>query len=143
MIDPALLVLLVVVLVAIAFLSLFLFPRRRSKVEATATLLYEERCSGRKKVGYGFFAGGNIPNWRISLYEDFFVIASIGSTRIPYSEVQSVEYARQVISKGVRIRARNPRIDIVLYPKEPNMLMQLFAAKDVPISPSTTPPAGA
>lgn len=133
MTDP-LLTLIGVGLIGIVFISFFVLPQRRSKEETGAALLYEERCSGRKKLAFGFFAGGNILNWRISFYENFLVIASVGQTKIPYGEIESVEYARQLISKGIRIRVRNPQMDITLFPKGSNKIMEIFRSKKVPVS---------
>lgn len=134
MIDPALITLIVIALIATVLILLFFLPLRRSKDEVGATLLYEERCTGRKILALGFSSGGTIPNWRISFYEDFFVIASIARTKIPYGAVKSVEYARQLISKGIRIRVHSPRMDIVLFPKEPAKIVEIFVGKNVPIS---------
>lgn len=133
MTDP-LITLIGVGLIGIVFIFLFALPQRRAKEETGATLLYEERCSGRKKLAFGFFAGGNILNWRISFYDNFLVIASVGRAKISYGEIESVEYARQLVSKGVHIRVRDPQMDIVLFPKEPNKIMELFRSKKVPVS---------
>jgi hypothetical protein len=51
------------------------------------TPLHEERCTIRKSVGFGFFAGGNIPLWRVSFYDRFMVIAFVLRDLIPYDEI--------------------------------------------------------
>ena len=109
------------------------FERAHAKEESGQALLYEERCTGRKKIGLGFSAGGNIPNWRISFYENFFVIASIGATIIPYKEVESVKYRRQIVSKGLHILVRSPNMEIILFPKEPQTILKLFEGKHVSV----------
>ena len=133
MTDP-LVTLIGIAIIAIVFIFFFVLPQRRSKEEKGKTLLYEERCNGRKKLAFGFYAGGNILNWRISFYDHFFVIASVGQTKISYGDIESVGYAQQWISKGIHIRVRNPQTDLVLYPKEPNKIMEIFRSKKVPVS---------
>lgn len=133
MTDP-LVTLIGIAIIAIVFIFFFVLPQRRSKEETGAALLYEERCSGRKKLAFGFYAGGNILNWRISFYDNFLVIASVGQTKISYGDIESVEYARQLISKGIQIHVRNPRMDLVLFPKEANKIMEIFRSKKVPVS---------
>jgi hypothetical protein len=133
MIDSPLVTLIGLGVIGVVFVLLFMAPYRRAKEESGQTLLYEERCTGRKKVGLGFSAGGNIPNWRISFYESFFVIASIGTAIISYKEVESVKYRRQFFSKGVHILVRSPRMEIVLFPKDPQKILALFEGKHVSV----------
>ena len=134
MIDSSLVTLIGLGVIGIVFVFLFIAPNRRAKEESGLPLLYEEKCSGRKNLGWGFFAGGNVPNWRISFYENFFVIASVGTTKISYNEIESVEYKRQIISKGLRIRVRSPRMDITLFPHEPQKMLGLFKSKNVSVA---------
>jgi len=136
MIDSPLLTLIGIALVALVFFAIYVLPMRRSRAERGGTLLYEERCSGRANSGLGLWLGGNIPNWRISFYERFLVISSVGQTTVPYEEIQSVEYGRQLISKGIRVRAREPRLDIILFPKEPAKVLELFENKKVRVNRS-------
>ena len=133
MIDSSLVTLIGLGVIGIAFVLLFLAPNRRAKEESGQALLYEERCTGRKRVGLGFSAGGNIPNWRISFYENFFVIASIGTMVISYKEVESAQYKRQIFSKSVRIQVRSPRMELVLFPKEPQKILTIFEGKHVSV----------
>lgn len=134
MIDSSLVTLIGLGTIGIVFVLLFLAPYKRAKEELGQALLYEERCTGRKKIGLGFSAGGNILNWRISFYENFFVIASIGATVIAYKEVESAQYKRQIFSKGVRIQVRNPRMEIVLFPAEPQKILAIFEGKHVSVA---------
>ena len=134
MIDSPLFTLIGLGVIGAVFVFLFFAPNRHSNEESGMKPLYEERCSGRKNWGWGFFAGGNIPNWRISFYESFFVIASIGSTKIPYNKVESVEYKRQIISKGLHIKVSDPRMEVVLFPSEPQKILELFKNKNVSIA---------
>ena len=134
MIDSSLVTLIGLGVIGIVFVLFFMAPNRRAKEESGQALLYEERCTGRKKIGLGFSAGGNIPNWRISFYDNFFVIASIGTTVIFYKEVESAQYKRQIISKGIHIQVRSPRMEIVLFPKEPQKILAIFEGKHVSVA---------
>ena len=135
MIDSPLITLIGIAIIGIVFALLFIAPTRRSKDESGLSPLYEEKCSGKKVLGWGFSAGGNIPNWRISFYEDFFVIASLGPiTVVPYAEVESVEYGRQTISTGLRIRIHTPQMEFVLFPNGPQKMLELFRKKNAPVA---------
>lgn len=133
MIDPSLVTLIGIGVIGFVFVLLFLAPYRRAKEESGLGLIYEEKCSGRKKVGLGFSAGGNFPNWRISFYEKFVVVASAIPTTIHYKEVESVKYKQQFFSKGIQIRVRSPQMEIILFPKNPQKLLSLFEDKHVSV----------
>lgn len=129
MIDSSLFTLLGVAFVAAIFVLLYFLPLLRMKDEIGKTPLLEERCSGWRSLGFGLRAGGNIPMWRISCYEDFCVVASIRKAKIAYEDIESVEYGRQLISKGIRIRTRDPRVDTIVFPKNPHQMIDLFRKK--------------
>jgi hypothetical protein len=97
MIDSSIAPLIGLSLDVLVLASVFLLPRERSKEELGLPVLYEERCSGRMGR-FGFLAGGNVASFRISLYDTFLVIAFIGPTKVPYTEVESVDYRRQWVS---------------------------------------------
>ena len=126
----------VAVLGAIGMLLFFMFvlPSRRVKGEAGKELLYEETCSGRRRIGFVLFAGGNLPTWRVSFYPTSFVIAPASATVIPYDHVEFVRYARQIVSKGVHIKVRDPSIDIVLFPADPEKMLNHFTDKGIRVS---------
>jgi hypothetical protein len=133
MIDTSLTILIILAVGVIAFIVLFLVPQRRTKNELGLVPLYEERCTGRKTFGYGFTFGGNIPSWRISLYDNFVVISFPRATSIPYGDIASVEYKQQFLSKGMRIQTHGPALNIVLYPRQPNKIIEILRAKNVQI----------
>ncbi len=80
---------------------------------------------------FGFSAGGNMPFCRVSFYPDFMVVGFIGPTLIPYSEIESAEYRRRFLSKGVELRLHGskPGAPIILFPNHPDKVMQILATK--------------
>lgn len=131
LLDSPLLALIVIAFGAIIFISFFFLPRRKSHEETGITPLYEERCSIRKSVGFGMFAGGNLPLGRVSLYDNFMVIAFLWPTLIPYSEIERVEYKRHLLSKGIYIHQRSSRNQgvITLFPRYPEKVMEVLSSR--------------
>lgn len=104
-IDPALLSLLIVGVVGCVLLSP-LFLSLRSKEESNQVPLYQERCSIRRSIGFGIFAGGNIPLWRCAFYDTFMIIAMFSSRVIRYQEIDRIERQRSLLSDSVLIHWR-------------------------------------
>jgi len=120
-------------LIALALLLVFLLPRERSKEEVGLPVLYEERCS-RRTGRFGFFAGTNLSSIRISLYDTFLVIRLLFPTKILYTKVRSVEYRRQWVSWGLNIRMRNSRVEIVLFPRNPQRILAVLRDEGVTVA---------
>jgi hypothetical protein len=100
------------------------------------TPLHEERCTIRKRVGFGFSSGGNIPLWRVSFYDRFMVIAFVLRDLIPYEEIERVEYKRHLLSKGIHIhQRRDGRTSVItLFPRYSEKVMELLNSKVRPPS---------
>jgi len=135
--DSPLLALIIIAFGAAIFTSFFFLPRLRSREEIGVTPLYEERCTIRKSIGFGVFAGGNMPLWRVSFYDRFMVIAFVLRSLIPYEEIERVECKRHFLSKGVYIHQRRdgrPSV-ITLFPRHPEKVMELLNSKIRALSP--------
>jgi hypothetical protein len=129
--DSPLLALILLGFGAIVFISFFFLPRLKSNQEAGITPLYEERCSIRKSLGFGLWAGGNLPLCRLSLYSNFMVIAFLWPTLIPYSEIDRVEYKRHLFSKGIHIHQRSTRNQgvITVFSRNPEKILEVLSSK--------------
>lgn len=134
MIDSSVVTLVVIVVVAVTFAWLMLWPKRRIKNEVGLTALYEESCSGHTNLGFGFSMGGNISNWRISLYDEFVLLSSITKVSIPYASIEMVEYKRSLISKGLHISSRDAKIDVTLFPRNIDRIVEILRSKNVSIA---------
>ena len=130
-IDPALVSVASLAVVAAVLLSPFVLSRLRSKEENGLSPLYEEWCSVRRSVGFGIFAGGNMPFWRVSLYNEFMVIKMFSPTLIPYSEVEHVEHKHHLLSKAVYIdrRAGSKKESIVVFTRHAEKLAEILKSK--------------
>jgi hypothetical protein len=117
--------------VAIVFLSFFILPRRKSKLENNVTPLWEERCNVRKSVGYGMFAGGNLPVWRVSLYDKFMVIGALWPTVMPYNEITKVEYKQNLLSKAISIHQHTAdrKHVITIYSANPTKMLEVLSPR--------------
>lgn len=127
-VDSPLLALSILSLGALIFLLLFVLPRRKSSDEVGIRPLHEERCNIRKSLGFGFFAGGNLPVWRLSLYQDFIIIAFLWPILIRYADIDRVEYKRHLLSSGIYIFQRN-RTVITLFPRNPEKVIEVLASR--------------
>ncbi len=132
MADPGLITVFFVGLVGFVLLSAFFLPFKRADAESGLTPTYEERCTGRRYLGFGFFGG--FLNLRISFYDKFIVLGSVLRRVIPYSSVKLVEYRLLFVSKGMIIHTQNPEARFVLFPSQPQKMLELFGGKGVPVA---------
>jgi hypothetical protein len=130
--DLLLTAVVLVCVLGVALLSVFFLPLRRAKVELGLTPAYEERCTARRSLGFGFF--GTYSSLRISFYDNFVVLASVLRRVISYDSVKLVEYKVLFVSKGVVIHTRNPNASYALFPSQPQKMLELFAGKGVPVA---------
>ena len=132
MIDMVPGIALLVGIVVIVLLTFYAAPARRSKQEEGLSPLYEERCVGRRYLGFGFFGG--FTKLRVSFYENFVVVTSVLQTVIPYHDIKSIEYKELFVSKGMIIYGPSRRSRIALFPRVPQRMLELFGGKGVSIS---------
>ena len=132
MADPGLITVVGVGVVGVVLLSAFFLPFKRAEAESGLTPTYEERCTGRRYLGFGFF--GTYLSLRISFYDKFIVLGSVLQRVIPYSSVKSVELKQHLISKGLVIHTQNPDARFALFPCQPQKMLELFAGKGVPVA---------
>ena len=112
---------------------LIIWPSKRAEYERGRTPLHQERCNGFQRY-FMFLYGGTIYNWRISLYDDFFVVASLRRTRFLYENISSVECKRHLISTGITIHALNPKMDFTIFPRKEDLILSIFKRKGITIS---------
>ena len=132
MADPGLITLIGAGVVGVVLLSAFFLPLRRAEAESGLTPTYEERCTGRRYIGFGFF--GTYLSLRISFYDEFIVLGAVLQRVIPYSSVKSVEFKQLFISKGIVIHTQNPDARFALFPRQPQKMLELFAGKGVAVA---------
>jgi hypothetical protein len=119
-------------LLGAALFIVFSLPSRRAKAELGLTAAYEERCTARRSLGFGFF--GTFLSLRISFYENFVVMASILRRVIPYDSVELVEYKQLFIPMGIVIHTRDPDMTVALFPRQPKKMLELFSSKGVRVA---------
>jgi len=130
--DPGLIAVVIAGVVGIVLLSTFFLPFKRTEAESGLTPTYEERCTGRRYLGFGFFGG--FLNLRISFYDKFIVLGSVLRRVIPYRSVKLVEYKLLFVSKGIIIHTQNPEARFALFPSQPQKMLELFGAKGVAVT---------
>lgn len=131
MIDPGFIAVIIAGLVGVGLAQLLL-PLKRAEIESGLTPTYEVRCAGRGYLGFGFFGG--FLSFRISFYDNFFVLGSILRRVIPYSSVNLVEYKELFFSKGIVIHTQDPDARFALFPSHPKQLLELFTGKGVRVT---------
>lgn len=89
-VDPALVAIGFCAVIGLALIIPMFLVRRRAAQERGLVPQFEAFCSGT--YGRSLLAGGNIPIFRLSIYKDFVVIASLlGQTIIPRRQLARVE----------------------------------------------------
>lgn len=132
LLDSGLFTVVVAGVVGVVMLSAFFLPLKRAEAESGLTPTYEERCTGRRYLGFGFF--GTYLSLRISFYDEFIVLGAVLRRVIPYSSVKSVEFKQLFISKGIVIHTQNPDARFALFPRQPQKMLELFAGKGVAVT---------
>jgi hypothetical protein len=125
-IDPALVTLVGVVIVALIFIVAAVAPRRRAGVELGAVPLYQERCSVTVSMIAGMRFGGNLPVWRVSLYDSFLVVSLFRQWVIPYNEISSVRGSQLMPSKGLEIQLRTTPNKVWIFARRPERMIEIL-----------------
>ena len=130
MADSGLIAALFVGVFGVVLLSAIFLPLKRAEAELGLTPTYEETCTGRRYLRFGFFG----TYLRISFYEDFIVLGSVLRRVIPYSSVKSVEHRQLLFSKCIVIDTQNSDATFALFPRRPEKMLELFRGKGVPVA---------
>jgi hypothetical protein len=130
MIDPALATLIGVGSIAVFFMVAAVAPTRKARVEVGSAPLYQERCSLTVSSIAGMRFGGNLPLWRVSLYESFLVVSLFRQRVIRYDEISSVSEARGVVSRALELRVRTPPETIRIFAKRPEKMIEIIRGRD-------------
>ena len=115
-----------------ALLFLVAWPSKRAQCEIGLIPLHQERCNGSQRFAI-FIYSGNIYNWRISLYDDFLVVASIRTMVFRYRDIDFVEYKRSWVSKGIQFHVRDSRVEFFVFPKNAESMLTLLEKKGVSV----------
>lgn len=91
-----------VVLVGAVMISIMIVPRRKAGAEVGLVPVFEEICYGRFMWGYG----ANIPIFRLSVYKDFFVIASFSLRVFRFSDLSRVEVRRGILRDNLFVELK-------------------------------------
>ena len=127
--DTNLIALIVVGGIGLFFLLLiFVLPLRKTPEEKTREALYEERCSINWRYKGGIIAGGNIPIARISFYDEFFVVALINATKVPYTDVLSCSSKSGWLSSSIEVTITGGR-RLLIYSKNVKNVARLIKEK--------------
>jgi hypothetical protein len=79
------------IIIGVILLGPFLLSLRRTSKEAGLKPIYEDRAI----VFFRHFAGGNLPWWRLSCYDNFMVISGgLKSRLIPYEQISGIYHKR-------------------------------------------------
>lgn len=112
-----------IVLIGLALLLIFFLSNRKIKEEKDKTPLHEEKCN----IVYvnsiiPLRAGGNIRAGRIAFYEKFIVVSFLGTTLIPYSEIESFKQMGSYID----IRRYDSKIKIQIFSNFMEKVLKIF-----------------
>ena len=77
----------IVTTVALAFLIGMILPARRAPEERLQRPLYERRCAVQRRRGV-LVSGANIPLHRVSLYDNFMVVAGLSPQLLKYQDLE-------------------------------------------------------
>ena len=79
------------IIIGVILLGPFLLSLHRTSKEAGLKPIYEDRAI----VFFGHFAGGNLPWWRLSFYDNFMVIsAGLKPRLVLYDKISSIYHKR-------------------------------------------------
>ena len=125
--DPFFVTVAILLVVALALLTPLFTCNRHADVERGMHPLWEEKCSGKM----GAF-GISIPAIRLAIYEEFVVIAFVGSTVISFKAIDSVSVNRSLSflgTPGVRIKLRNALSSYYFNSSDPSKVVALIEAR--------------
>lgn len=131
----------------LGLLGLLLIPLYRDDKESGQRVLYEARGMIIEWI-FPFISDGNLPFWRVSLYEPFIVIAFVHHLHIDYAEIVRAElkssfksiflfgaffFFRKRLTLEFQGDSRTRTLHIYL--RHPERVMNILRNKGVPISP--------
>jgi hypothetical protein len=125
-------VFLIFITIAAVWYLLTAVPKRKLPRENGLMPRYQTICAGIRTAGFGFFGMGSIlPFWRISLYDDFVVIAIFSPVMIEYSDIDSIRCRNWIVFSSVRIKSKKHRISFSAWVFKPTPMVSLLTARGV------------
>jgi hypothetical protein len=110
--------------------ALFVLPRVRASFEKDHKPVYEEISIGWFIPILGMPAGSNFSPYRLSLYDNFFVISTITKNIFPYEEV--VELKKGKLNQLSFLLADGKKLTLLL-PKKSTRIIDFFKKKGVSV----------
>lgn len=108
--DNSLFILLATIVIGMLFLSALFLPRIKISEENEQISLHTEYCTVTRYIGiFTFGIPLSFLSKRVSFYNKFFVIAGITGKKFTYSDIISVSYKRNLLSKSVVLNFGNGR----------------------------------
>lgn len=108
----------IVAALALALIALIIIPRFRLNIEKGRSPKWTGMC----QVRFGRFSGSNFSGSRVSVYDEFVVIAAPFPRAVESDEIASVEKTRGFLRDGVEIRLRERGGAINIFPTKPEPL---------------------
>ena len=128
MIDPGIVTLAVVAVIGVVMGLAFALPNRRAPIEKDLTPAYQERCIVVFEGALGFRAGGNLPVWRVSLYDEFLVVSFLRQVVVRYDEIASIDMGG-INRRAVRLKLHHNADAALLYVTDPARVIELINNK--------------
>lgn len=111
--------------IALAFLlTIFILPRRRAPEEIGKSAIHEEKCFVYWKLKAGFISMSSSPS-RLSLYNDFFIVALINPTKIHYSQIKSHSYKAGLLGNSLKLNLTNGK-SLVIHSKNAKKIQSII-----------------
>jgi hypothetical protein len=95
---------------------------------------YTTWCGGVRSLGFTLNLATVIPIWRLSLYDDFFILTAGNKYAVKYTDVIVVTLKRKFIFKVLRIQARQPLLEVTFFLISPRKVARLFRGKGVEVT---------
>ena len=106
--DNSLFILVSVIVISLLFISAFLLPRRNIAEEKEQKPLHTEYCTVTRYIGiFAFGSPFSFISKRVSFYDKFFVVAGMTVKKYTYSDIKSVFYKRNWLTKSVALNFVN------------------------------------
>ena len=127
--DPFYFTIASLALIGIVLILPIFISSRRASAELNLKPLWQKRCAGRMGA-----LGTGIPSIRVSLYQDFMVVACLGQRVIPYRDIAEVSAKGNFWSlnfSGVTLKLRgiSPEYRFHLNRRDAEKLVNLIEAR--------------
>jgi len=124
--DNSLLILVATIVIGLLFFSVLFLPRIKITEEKEQISLHTEYCTVTRYFGiFAFGSPFSFLSKRVSFYDKFFVIAGMTGKKFTYSDIKSVSFKRNWLSKSVALNFINGQ-SIVLNPSNIDKVQSLI-----------------